>query len=227
VPSKRVRPAATPVEALRDRVLEASVDLIEQGGLEALSLREVARRAGVSHQAPYHYFADREAILAAICERGFATLAQKVAEAYRSGDKATERIERATIAYVRFAVDHPAHFRVMFRPELVHHEAHSNVSDAAAEAFGLVPAMIRDAMAEGLPVEPNLEAVTAMIWSFAHGYACLLLDGPLAKMSPTVAVNRDRAIREAARSFGVLLEAAVERGRSENAAPPKRAEGRR
>ena len=84
---------------LRQKVLQASLALIEEGGLDRLSMREVARKSGVSHQAPYYYFGDREAILAAIAGEGFAKLGQSfvraVARAGSEPAKALEAIGRA------------------------------------------------------------------------------------------------------------------------------------
>ncbi|MFI5308928.1 MAG: TetR/AcrR family transcriptional regulator [Polyangiales bacterium] len=116
------REAALDPVALRERILQASVELIEVEGLAALSLREVARRAGVSHQAPYHHFADREAILGAIAEQGFRILRAALERAVAHGrdvHSAAESLAACGRAYVEFACEHPAHFRVMFRPELV------------------------------------------------------------------------------------------------------------
>src|SRR5262245_36076534 len=105
---------------LRQKVLDASLALIEEGGLDRLSMREVARKAGVSHQAPYHYFADREAILAGIASEGFGMLGHELS---RSLDKhvASQKgaLEAATRTYVDFALRHPGYFRVMFRSDAV------------------------------------------------------------------------------------------------------------
>jgi len=218
--TKNLRASSVTSESLRARVLAASVELIEKNGLEGLSLREAARLANVSHQAPYHYFADREALLAAICESGFTMLGEKVREARGTGTGPGDKLERAIISYIDFAVEHPAHFRVMFRPELVRLEQHAGAQKAADAAFAHVPAMIAEAMQDGLPAEPSVEALTAAVWSFAHGYACLLLDGPLEMMLPSVAANRRKATRDAVRALGSLLEAAIAVGRR-NRAPPK------
>ena len=198
--------------ALRDRILEASIAMIETDGLEALSLREVARRAGVSHQAPYRHFADREAILAAICEQGFTILGERVAKAREAGANPTDSIELATRAYIDFAVEHRAHFRIMFRPELVHLDQHEQAMKAANLAFGHVPAMVAEAMRGGLLVEPSAESMTATIWSFAHGYACLLLDGPLTMMMPGAAANPKKATRDATKALRCMLDATIKQG---------------
>src|SRR5437868_14718130 len=94
------RPVKMGARFLRQKVLQASLALIEEGGLDRLSMREVARKSGVSHQAPYYYFADREAILAAIAGEGFSTLGQSFLRAVDRAEsepaKALEEIGRAS-----------------------------------------------------------------------------------------------------------------------------------
>ena len=131
---------ATPAvdeQDLRARILHASVALIDEQGLGSLSMREVARRAGVSHQAPYHHFEDRAAILAAICEEGFGELRRRMHAAQSPAPKdVSELLERCGVAYVAFARAFPAHFRIMFRPELVEMEKFPAAHCKAEEAFG-------------------------------------------------------------------------------------------
>ena len=116
-------------DAFRERIVQASIELIEEQGLGALSMREVARRAGVSHQAPYYHFQDREAILGAIAEQGFRMLRDQVAAAMPAarGGAPQASIMAAGEAYIRFAFTHPSYFRVMFRRELVTPERHPNM----------------------------------------------------------------------------------------------------
>ena len=94
---------------LKQRILEAAEHLLEAEGLAALSMREVARRSGVTHQAPYHHFADREAILAELVMRGFTELTARLAQANEQ-IPAAGRLEAGIasgLAYVGYAIDHP------------------------------------------------------------------------------------------------------------------------
>jgi AcrR family transcriptional regulator len=206
--------------ALRERILRASIELIEVEGLGALSMREVARRAGVSHQAPYHHFPDREAILGAIAEQGFRVLRAELERAVvqgRAENSAAECLAACGRAYVEFACAHPAHFRVMFRPELVNLE---NCPGALAEgdgAFGYLTAMVHEAVKQGLPAEPSEEALIVLTWSVAHGLACLILDGPLSKKLPSA--ERGAQILGVTNAFGALLAASI---RDRQSALPKR-----
>jgi AcrR family transcriptional regulator len=162
---------------LRERVLEASVQLLAEQGLTGLSMREVARRAGVSHQAPYHYFEDKAAIVAALVERGFTRLAERMEAALGEGAP-TRSLERVGRAYVAFALDEPVYFRLMFRPELTELERFPAVETAGARSFGLLQRLVEEKAGSG--TEPTeRDALVSMHWSLAHGLATLLIDGPL------------------------------------------------
>jgi AcrR family transcriptional regulator len=215
-------PVPSPDTDLREKVLDASIALIEEKGLTEFSLREVARRAGVSHQAPYHYFADREAILAALCERGFDMLFERVSTARAAGESAADRFERAAMAYVTFAFERPAHFRMMFRPELVDQTKHRCLEESANRAFELLPAMVLECVGEGLPPEPSIEALVTTTWSFVHGLAFLILDGSLETKLPGAQGNREGAAREAVKGFRMLIDAAIALHRSPASGPAKR-----
>ncbi|MGM9428224.1 TetR/AcrR family transcriptional regulator [Hydrogenophaga sp. MI9] len=174
------RPSSTTPD-LRLRILDAAERLIETEGLTALSMREVARRSGVTHQAPYHHFADREAILAELVVRGFDELAARLAKANDLGP-ATGRMEAgvaAGLAYVGYAIDHPGVFRVMFRPELCdvtrYPQAQQSGSSAYAELERLVAAIHGQALVASLSM---------VYWSQVHGLACLIVDGPVGEQLP-------------------------------------------
>lgn len=228
MPQERERAAARPVAAepseLRARILAASIALIEEEGLARLSMREVARRAGVTHQAPYHYFADREAILGEIAAQGFRMLSAQVQHALGElGEKpgTVSCLETMGRAYVEFAFDHPAHFRIMFRPELVDLD---NCPEARAEgdnAFCMLKQVVHEAVLEGLPAVPSETALVAMIWSVAHGLACLLLDGSLATKFPDA--SREAQIQEVISAFGAMVRASMTQREAAPSARPSAA----
>lgn len=192
---------------VRARVLAATVALIDKVGLSGVSMREVARAAGVSHQAPYHYFPDREAIFAALCEEGFKILALRLERTLASPAPAVDRFVQAGQIYVEFAFDHPALFRIMFRPDLVAMERFPDVEACGDRAFQTVPALVQACIAEGLPAEPSVEALVVLAWSIPHGLACLLLDGPLAKKFPDVLAKREELTRDVMGAMRSLLVA--------------------
>jgi AcrR family transcriptional regulator len=205
-------------DAFRDRIVSASTELIEEQGLAALSMREVARRAGVSHQAPYYYFADREAILGAIAEQGFRTLGEYVQRSVVEGDGAHAPIVAAGRAYLEFALAHPAHFRVMFRPELVLTERHPNVSGEGVRACDTFYQIVRQAVGAGLPAL-SLDALFLLCWSVVHGLACLVLDGPLDVVMPHL--DRKAQLTEVIAQFDRLMAASA--GQAPSSAPHRAA----
>ncbi|MCU0657605.1 MAG: TetR/AcrR family transcriptional regulator [Polyangiaceae bacterium] len=166
---------------LRRRILDASIELVAAEGLAGLSMREVARRAGVSHQAPYHHFRDREAILAALAQEGFQALNGRMIEATEGAKNLRERLVRCGLAYVRFALAYPSHFRIMFRPDLVNVENFPECERAGQGAFQHLVATV-EAMLEGSELQRDRDTWIGLIWSTTHGLAGLLLDGPLSRM---------------------------------------------
>jgi AcrR family transcriptional regulator len=161
-------------------VLKASLALIEEGGLDRLSMREVARKAGVSHQAPYYYFGDREAILAAIAGDGFSKLGQSLARAAaQAGSEPVKAIEAMGRAYVEFALRHPAYFQAMFRADAVPLDRYPDARKREDEAFGKLVEGIGQAFADH-PAEVR-RTIAIACWAMVHGLATLILEGSLAR----------------------------------------------
>ncbi|MFC9795944.1 TetR/AcrR family transcriptional regulator [Streptomyces sp. NPDC127584] len=146
---------------LRRAVLDAALDVIAAEGPGALSLRDLARRAGVSHAAPAHHFKDRTGLLTALATEGYDLLAEALA--------AAPELRERGVRYVRFAVAHPAHFQVMFQPELLR----ADDPDLLA-AKERASAELRSGVA-GLAGVPDARAAGIAAWSLAHGFATLLL----------------------------------------------------
>jgi AcrR family transcriptional regulator len=165
---------------VRRLVLDAAIAIIELDGAESLSMREVARRAGVSHQAPYHYFGDRSGILAAISEEGFTALAQAFRDVHETEMPAAKA---GFIAYLNFAREHVGHFRVMFRNDICGVSTHAQTQTAADYAFEELRLMV--SRITGPEIDTN-KAFTfaAMLWSLSHGLATLVIDGPLPNKVP-------------------------------------------
>lgn len=166
---------------LRRALLDATLELIETRGLAELSLRAVARAAGVSHAAPYHHFADRRALLAAVAEEGFHSLRDAMlARAERAADPAS-RLQEAGIAYVIFALAHPAHFRVMFSPELAERGDYAALREAAQGSQAVLLSAIERCQGAGLIGAGDTAVLGLAAWAQVHGLATLLLDGYLGR----------------------------------------------
>jgi AcrR family transcriptional regulator len=165
--------------ALREALLQATLELIDSEGIGAVSLRQVARTAGVSPGAPYHHFPDRAALLTALADEGFRRLATALVEAHDAAPTPSTALAALINAYVAFARDNPAYFRVMFRPELT--QPHKSAEGVAAgeSAFGVLDRTVDECLSavEVEGVDRQVLAIT--LWSLAHGYASLWLDGQL------------------------------------------------
>src|SRR5262245_17179069 len=169
--------ASATKEDVRADILNASLALMNEGGLGALSMREVARRAGVSHQAPYHYFADREAILAELAGDGFAQLYDYMVSALGFAKDKVGRYRAIGEAYVRFALNNPELFKLMFRCEMCDLSRYPEAKAKADKCFDVVVS-VTGAKNTHDKNDPDLAPVIAA-WSMAHGLATLMLEGKL------------------------------------------------
>lgn len=165
--------------ALREALLTATLELIESEGIGAVSLRRVARAAGVSPGAPYHHFPDRAALLIALSDEGFRRLAAALTAARATADTPNEALGALLAAYVHFAQENPAYFRLMFRPELKQSHKSTQGEEAADEAFALLDETVAACLAANTikPVDKDVLAIS--VWSLVHGLASLWLDGQL------------------------------------------------
>jgi AcrR family transcriptional regulator len=191
----------------RRRILDASILLLETEGLGAFSMREVARRAGLSHQAPYHHFDDREAILAALVEEGFRHLAAALT-ACRSASSIEARLVNQGLAYVTFALRHSGHFRLMFRPELVGLDKFPAAERAAGDAYRELEDLV-EALRSKLGRRIPADRLTSLHWAIVHGLAQLLLDGPLGTGLPDVDARLAHARSVLAAHAKLLLASAT------------------
>jgi AcrR family transcriptional regulator len=149
---------------LRNGLLESARAILEEQDLSALTLRAVARRAGVSHAAPYRHFPNHEALLVELGLEGFAELRQFIVEAGKVGGPESERIANIGAAYMRFVAKRPAVARLMFGPQLPHREKFPALT-VAADAIGTeIGAALSD---------PNLGLA---VWAAVHGLAMLVLE---------------------------------------------------
>lgn len=189
--------------SLREELVEASVRLIETEGIGAVSLRRVAREAGVSPGAPYHHFTDRADLLSAISARGFDLLTQDLLSAVGTspGTSRADDVVRVAGAYVAFARRQPGHFQVMFRPELSEPEKHPAVQEAGDAALKVLTDLV-DRLGVADP-----QAVGITLWALGHGLASLTLDGQLALKAAAWETDPDdllaRALGQIGRSFDV------------------------
>jgi AcrR family transcriptional regulator len=175
-------------------LVDAALALIAEGELGTFSLREVARRAGVTPAAPYHHFKDKTALLAAVAEEGFVALCGRLEAALASVPLADLRRRFAALAraYLEFARAHPAHYRVMFLPEIKSQQEHSSFHAAADRTLEVLAKQVRVAAPQASPQEVMTR--TVLIWSIGHGLASLWNDGVL---DHKLDLGSDRALLDA------------------------------
>ena len=157
---------------LRKALLEAAIQLIAEVGPAGFTLREVARRAGVSHNAPYRHFADREELLAAVAAEGFRELDAAMLKAIRHQRNSVARLKRAGLAYVEFALRRPEHFTVMFDAAVSEHKTPDS-AQAAEQAFGTLVRLVKACQDEGQLPSGNVHQFALLAWSMVHGVAKL------------------------------------------------------
>jgi AcrR family transcriptional regulator len=163
---------------LRRALLQAAVRTIHSHGVAGLTLRGVGSTLGVSRTALYRHFTDKAALLAAVAAEGFRMLREQTARAWEEGGGGLRGFEAMGVAYVRFAITHPSHYRVMFGADI------SNVGDAqlADEGTGAFQVLV-DALTalqqQDLARRDDTKQMALFVWSTVHGVAMLAIDGRL------------------------------------------------
>jgi AcrR family transcriptional regulator len=163
---------------LKQSLLDAALGLIAEVGPQTFTLREVARRAGVSHNAPYRHFRDKDDLLAAVAAQGFDRLTESMKKTMAKGRTAAERLNLAGRGYVQFALQSPQHLLVMFegpRPA----EPRPEYAEPAQRAFQTLLDAIAAAQAEGVLPKGDPYPLAVVAWSGVHGLAKLAIGGQL------------------------------------------------
>jgi len=184
-------------------LIAAARRLVERAGPSGATVRAIAREADVTPAAPYHHFANRDAILASLATDGFAELGaamQRAADRAPTG-QALRRLQGAGVAYVRFAVRNPGLFRLMFSGMLTDRSTYPDLQQSATEAFRVLQHLLGDARDTDRGALPHPAALAA--WSTVHGLAMLLIEGRLGE--PPSERRAIRMARDVTRVLGVGL----------------------
>ncbi len=163
---------------LRNALLEATLVLIEEKGINAFTIREVAKRAGVSHAAPYRHFKDKEALLFTVAREGFDLMVSETKKrSAKYPDDPLARFQLSGLSYIDFAISHPSHYRVMFYTGENKDRFPDDLVASSTESFRLLLDTIRECQEKNIikPGDPNEFALSA--WAIVHGYAKLYIDG--------------------------------------------------
>jgi AcrR family transcriptional regulator len=174
---------------LREACVRAAMELLEERGETALSLRAVARRAGVSPAAPYRHYADREALVSAVAAVGYRELAARLAAAHPS-PSTLEQLASVATAYVQFALERPALFRIMFG------EPCDRDNEERVAATAAVSLYVRAIVERSFP-QADADALATAVWALVHGLAFLHLDGKLDAPTPAAVADRVTAAIQA------------------------------
>lgn len=179
-------------ETLKDKVIRAAVEYIAESGPDGLSFRQIAADAGVSHQAPYHHFGDRDAIFTEIALIGFRIFSAELAAPVRRGEE-SDVVVRMLERYVNFALTHTGYYRVMFRSDLCKIAESSELQKTADASFDTLIDAVQSIVGASASVD-HIRVVATTMWSVAHGLATLLIDGPL-EMKIGASSDRKKLIR--------------------------------
>jgi AcrR family transcriptional regulator len=186
---------------LPDTLLEHAVEVLHEGGVEGLSLREVARRAGVSHNAAYRHYADKKSLLASMAVWGFNTLSARIAGAVApfSGAPRT-RLFAAVRTYVNFGLEYPHLLRIMFGD--LPHSDYPELRATARKAFDLLLDILAEGQQQGIIASGDLRQMALTCWATFHGLTEILVAQKIPFQDPD-ALENEQIVRS---TLEVLLQ---------------------
>jgi AcrR family transcriptional regulator len=162
---------------LRGALIHTALTMVTEEGAWDFTLREVARRAGVSHMAPYNHFEDKTALLAEVAALGFESLRQTLeAAAFKKSRSRRLAFGNIAAAYVRFGVEHPAHYRLMFSAELAEKALYPALEVAIAAACAALTSALGAGQTSGVTRQMTMRDQALAAWSLVHGLTTLLID---------------------------------------------------
>jgi AcrR family transcriptional regulator len=175
---------------LKPVLLQAAITLIAETGPLGFTLREVARRAGVSHNAPYRHFRDKDELIAAVAEQGFERLNAAMIRAAARSTSAEDRLLSCGRGYITFALRWPQHLQVMFDlPSF--RERYPGYAQAGEQAFTTLRSCVVDCQEAGVLAKGDPEPLTLLAWSIVHGVSKLAISGHLPfGLKGTIQFNR-------------------------------------
>lgn len=167
---------------LKNALIQAGIDILARQGVHALSLREVARQAGVSHAAPYAHFADKQALMAAISTEGYRVLYERVSAAVEShSDDPLAQLVEAAWAYADFALSEPAHFRVTLSGIVEQETDYSAFVEISEKSFDLVVEIVEACQQVGVLRAGPSDLMAATVWAQVHGCVVLALEDRMSR----------------------------------------------
>ncbi len=187
---------------LREALIAAAADILAEEGIEALSLRKAARRAGVSQAAPYSHFRDKTDLLASVAEIGFQRLALKMVDDAQGVRDPFEKLQAISTSYIDFAARNAPLFLLMYGREFGNMKEHPTLAMSAGKSYSLFANTVNACVKDNPGVDGK--AATVAAWGMIHGLASLLVDG---KVTPVGIGAKDRG--EFARRVTDILATAL------------------
>lgn len=169
-------------EGTREVLMLHALKLVSEIGFEAVSLREVARSANLSHMAPYKHFKDKEALFASVVVHGFDALSERFLKLEHSVLDPEERFFKMGAEYINFAIENPEQFKLMFSGFLRKAEDHPQVKEASEACFGYLIRLIEYCQFHGFLKRAPVDEVSSFIWSQIHGFSSLWIEGCFEKV---------------------------------------------
>jgi AcrR family transcriptional regulator len=184
---------------LRRAMLQAAVRTIRTHGIDGLTLRGVGSALGVSRTALYRHFTDKAALLAAVAAEGFRMLRLDLEAAWKEGGRGRAGFEAMGVAYVRFAVAHPSHYRVMFGADIredgadINEAANAELAQEGAGSFQVLVDAITALQEQDLARRDDPQQMALFVWAAVHGVAMLAIDGRLGRQASAIESLTDYA----------------------------------
>jgi AcrR family transcriptional regulator len=165
---------------LKNALIQAGIKTISKEGAGALSLRQVARTAGVSHAAPYAHFADKQALIAAISTEGYKQLYERIdAVSQKHKRSPLRRLVEACWAYVQFALDEPDHFKITLSGLIEREKDYPAYVEISQRSFDLVVSIVEACQQAGILRQGPADLTAVSVWGLVHGIVSLVLEDQL------------------------------------------------
>ena len=165
---------------LKNALIQAGVEILSQEGTGGLSLRKVALRAGVSHNAPYSHFPDKQSLIAAISTEGFYRLYDELDAAISSHpDDPRQQLQQGAWAYAQFAIHNTETFKIMFSGVLEKEKEYPAFVEVSQKAFNRVVDVVRACQQAGVLRSGSPEVMAVAVWGQIHGIVSLMLEGQI------------------------------------------------
>ena len=168
---------------LRQAVIDSALQLIAERDIQSLTLREIAKRVGVSPMAPYRHFKNKAVLLAVLAQEGFQALYEHIQMALtKAASDPLDRLQAFGVAYILYAVENPVHYRVMFDSSLSNRTVYPPLYQTALKSFEFCVQVLIECQQAGLIKPGDPKEIAQINWSMCHGLSMLLIDHQLSTM---------------------------------------------